>query len=325
MKVLVSLAPSDLGDLSRQARLAEEAGVAALGIGDSPRYHDPFVALASIARTTTRIRLGPMVTNVVSRRPDDIARALGSVDELAGGGRVFAGLGAGDSALARDGLRPAPVAALRAGIERIRATWRELGAVVNPCVVVANGRRTLAMARETADAVVSGVGIDAPSLREIVGDDRAGDRVGAEPWVVVRMSIRDDVERAEAELRPLLASGANHVFRARGRPDSVPEPLWTSISTLIDRYDYAAHGQRARNGNAELVDRLGLRPYLVDRFAIVGSPPTVSARLRQLAESGVSGVVIPAVGLDVDVLLQGLGEVLADLDRPPGRRSAPTR
>lgn len=302
LRVMVTLAPTDLADLRRQARAAEEAGIDLLGLGDSPLYHDPFVAATVVAAATTRIAVGPMVTNLVTRTPSDVARALASIEAVAGPGRTFAGLGAGDSALAAVGRRPLGVAAFGAGIDLLRAAPDGGRAEV---VVAANGPRTLAMAGERADVVVSGAGLDDASLAVLTTH-----ATRAEPWAVVRCGIHTDRDSAVRELLPLLASGANHVFAAAGNRSALGPGDRARVETLRARYDYAFHGRAAGNPNAALVDELGLRDLLAERLAAVGTPYDVAGRLRDLADRGVRGVVVPAVGLDVDRLVAGLRDVL---------------
>jgi len=305
IQVMVTLAPTDLPLLRRYAALADEAGIDALGLGDSPMYHDPFVSAAVVAGATRRIRIGPMVTNLVSRAPITIARALASVEDLAGTGRTFAGVGAGDSALAAIRRRPLRVDELRAGLVDLHDASVRLGSAT-AIVVAANGPRTLAMADEVADVVVSGNGTDPASLEALVARSAR-----AEPWVVSRTSIGPDPDRALDELLPLLASGANHVFAAARNRAALPPAELAGVERLRARYDYGAHGRpAAENPNARLVDELGLRDLLAGRFATVGDARTVAGRFRELAAAGVRGVVVPAVGVDVEPLLTGLGEVV---------------
>ena len=55
---------------------------------------DPWIALAAIAVATERIRIGPMVTPVARRRPWKVAREAASLDHLCNGRLIFgAGLG----------------------------------------------------------------------------------------------------------------------------------------------------------------------------------------------------------------------------------------
>jgi probable F420-dependent oxidoreductase len=58
------------------------------------RIHDPFVALATMASATERIRIGTAICLLVERDPIATAKAVASVDRLSGGRMIF-GVGAG--------------------------------------------------------------------------------------------------------------------------------------------------------------------------------------------------------------------------------------
>jgi F420-dependent oxidoreductase-like protein len=91
-------------DLLRMARCAEDAGYDAffrsdhyLAMGDSdglPGPTDAWVTLAGLARETTRIRLGTLVTAATFRLPAVLAISVAQVDQMSGG-RVELGLGTG--------------------------------------------------------------------------------------------------------------------------------------------------------------------------------------------------------------------------------------
>jgi alkanesulfonate monooxygenase SsuD/methylene tetrahydromethanopterin reductase-like flavin-dependent oxidoreductase (luciferase family) len=58
-------------------------------------FGDPWMLLTAAALATTRIKLGPMVTPVPRRRPEQLARQVSTLDNLSGGRVIFgAGLGA---------------------------------------------------------------------------------------------------------------------------------------------------------------------------------------------------------------------------------------
>jgi len=85
------------------ARAAEELGYSAFFRSDHyvamsgdglPGPTDSWVTLGGIARETTRIRLGTMVTSATFRYPGPLAISVAQVDEMSGG-RVELGLGAG--------------------------------------------------------------------------------------------------------------------------------------------------------------------------------------------------------------------------------------
>jgi alkanesulfonate monooxygenase SsuD/methylene tetrahydromethanopterin reductase-like flavin-dependent oxidoreductase (luciferase family) len=101
----LTLAPfnrlSDPRLLAELAREAEEHGWDGVFLWDHIVYSppaeaiaDPWVALAAMAMTTRRIRLGPMVTPPGRRRPQKLTREAVTLDHLSGG-RLTLGLGLG--------------------------------------------------------------------------------------------------------------------------------------------------------------------------------------------------------------------------------------
>src|SRR3954454_12683742 len=90
-------------DLLRVALTAEELGFGAffrsdhfLGMGTDglPGPTDSWVTLGALARETSTIRLGTLVTSVTFRSPGLLAISVAQVDQMSGG-RVDFGLGAG--------------------------------------------------------------------------------------------------------------------------------------------------------------------------------------------------------------------------------------
>src|SRR5437763_10332207 len=90
-------------DLAGLARLSEELGFDAFFRSDHymafegdglPGPTDAWLTLAGLARDTTRIRLGTLVSPVTFRYPGPLAITVAQVDAMSGG-RVELGLGAG--------------------------------------------------------------------------------------------------------------------------------------------------------------------------------------------------------------------------------------
>ena len=121
--------------LATLARDAEGAGWDGFFLWDhvafglqAPWAADPWIALAAIALTTQRIKLGPMVTPLPRRRPAKLAREAVSLDHLSGG-RLILGVGIGGGAWEWDDL--GEVADLQArgrmldeGLEVLSGLWR---------------------------------------------------------------------------------------------------------------------------------------------------------------------------------------------------------
>jgi F420-dependent oxidoreductase-like protein len=90
-------------DLLRVAQVTEECGFdaffrsdhfLAMGVPGEPGPTDSYVTLAGLARETSRIRLGTLVTSATFRLPGPLAVAVAQVDQMSGG-RVELGLGTG--------------------------------------------------------------------------------------------------------------------------------------------------------------------------------------------------------------------------------------
>ena len=106
MKHGLFLPPFDgLADVERMADLAvlaEEAGWDGFFVWDHLRYSapvrdilDPYICLAVMAARTSRMTLGPMVTPLIRRRPQVVARQAVALDRLSKG-RLVMGFGVGD-------------------------------------------------------------------------------------------------------------------------------------------------------------------------------------------------------------------------------------
>ena len=120
----ISLGWSSREDIDRVVALVREAervGVDACWVIDSQvAMRDAFVLLTILARETERIRVGPGVTNLLTRHETVVATALATLGTLAPG-RVMAGVGAGDSAVFPIGLKPHRLSELRVAVQRLRA------------------------------------------------------------------------------------------------------------------------------------------------------------------------------------------------------------
>jgi alkanesulfonate monooxygenase SsuD/methylene tetrahydromethanopterin reductase-like flavin-dependent oxidoreductase (luciferase family) len=102
MRFALSVPPfTDPAVVLAWARSAEEHGWDGFFLWDHLRWddvvevHDPWVLLGAIARETSTIRLGTMVTPLSRRRPQVVAKHLTTLDHLSGGRTTF-GVGLGD-------------------------------------------------------------------------------------------------------------------------------------------------------------------------------------------------------------------------------------
>src|SRR5436309_12247248 len=119
--LLPSRPASELSDLAARA---EALGYDDFWLADERFFREVYALLALAAARTTRIRLGPCVTDPFSRHPALTAMAIATLDEISGG-RAVLGIGAGVSGFAELGIeRKKPPRAIREAIEVIRTLLR---------------------------------------------------------------------------------------------------------------------------------------------------------------------------------------------------------
>jgi alkanesulfonate monooxygenase SsuD/methylene tetrahydromethanopterin reductase-like flavin-dependent oxidoreductase (luciferase family) len=118
-----------LDTICRTARIVEDAGLDAVFVPDTPRlFPDPLVTLASLAATTSSVRLGSLVIVYAFRHPALLARMTADVDRLSDG-RLILGLGIGETERqfatvdAAWGTIPERRAVLRESIDLLTRLW----------------------------------------------------------------------------------------------------------------------------------------------------------------------------------------------------------
>jgi 5,10-methylenetetrahydromethanopterin reductase len=275
-----------------------------VGVADSQSvFHELYVALTLAAAGTTRARVGPLVTNPLTRHLVVTASAMTSIDAVSRG-RAVLGIGSGDSAIFTLGAPPATLAGLEEAVLtlgrltggdvvkrgdrawRVHRTSRRI-----PIYLAAEGPRTLELAGRVADGVIVGLGLtpDVVSLSLAaveLGARAAGRRLAdLDIWWFAKTNVADTREAAIAPITMALAASANHAFRFTLEGKGVPAALHAPIRGLQREYDAHQH-EIAGAHNAGLTDRWGLTDFLIDRFAIAGTPTDCVAQIRRAMAAG---------------------------------------
>lgn len=266
--------------------LAEEAGFAGVWVGDSPvLWRELHVLLGAAAARTSRLRLGPGVTNPVTRHLSVTASALMTLQELTGG-RAALGLGLGASAVATVGAQPARLAELERAVETLRTLWAEgedglgygAGQPPVPVHVGASGPRMLELAGRIGDGCLAVVGLRAEQLaaaRELV---RAGGRA-SELTYWVPFSIADDPAVAREDVKSYVARSLRHPLPAE------LTPLERETAERVKAaYVYGEHLAPGAS-HARLVP-----DELVEGWAVAGTPEDCRRQLARLGELGVERI-----------------------------------
>jgi 5,10-methylenetetrahydromethanopterin reductase len=306
----IVLLPESLTGFAALCRDVEASGFDLLGVADSQSvFREMYVALTVAALNTTRVRLGPLVTNPLTRHLVVTASAISSVDEVSGG-RAMLGIGSGDSAIFTIGAPPATLAGLEesivtlgrltsgAAIDRAGRRWQvHRSARRVPVYLAAEGPRTLELAGRLADGVIVGLGLTPEVIRLSLAAIERGARAAGRTlddvdiWWFAKTNVADTRAQAVNPIRMALAASANHAFRFTLERKGVPADLHEKIRALQREYDAHRH-EIADAGNADLTDRWGLTEFLADRFAIAGTPDDCVAQIRRAMSAGARQFVI---------------------------------
>jgi 5,10-methylenetetrahydromethanopterin reductase len=306
----ISFAPNHPRDVGEWCRASEEAGFERIGMVDSQAiYRELYISCIAGAQATKSIQLGPRVTNALTRHPTVTASALLTLNELVPG-RVFAGLGTGDSALFNIGLKPVKLAMLGEFTACLRALLRgestnyqghELkltwGKADIPIYIAGHGPKTLELAGQYADGVIVGTGVGHEVVHHAYESIATGAARGRrtlddlDVWWALSAYVADSREEALSVIRMLLAAKANHLARFPEQNKQVPPEYKDILERIHTGYNYLEHQKPgAATTNATLVRESGLESYLADRYAIVGTPDDCLATLKRMADFGVKKI-----------------------------------
>jgi 5,10-methylenetetrahydromethanopterin reductase len=303
----ISFAPNHPKEVAEWCRVSEDCGFERVGLVDSQSiYRELYVSCTAGLQASKSITIGPRVTNALTRHPTVTASAMATMAELAPG-RVFAGIGTGDSALINIGMRPIKLKALGEFVSCLRAllrgervlyqaselqlTWSKADI---PIYVSAHGPKTLEFSGQHADGIVYGDGVG----KEIVKDALSSVGSGAakagrssedvDIWWGLCGNVGNSREEAMTQIKMLLAAKANHLARFPDQNKHVPPEFRQVLERIHKGYSYLEHQKPGENTtNARLVSESGLESYLAGRYAIVGTPEDCLTRLRELEEMGV--------------------------------------
>lgn len=286
-------------------KVAEDVGFEHGWFGDSHLiWHETGPYFTAAALSTTRMRIGPLVANPVTRDPTVLASSLATLSELFDG-RAVIGVGRGDSAVRTLNRKPMTVGEFREALRVIRGLARgeEVtlpGATIRfawlrrrvPVLVAAYGPRVLALAGEEADGLI--LQLASPSIvqwavRQARGAAEKIGRKWSEYEVVAAAPSYISTDRAHAlsRVRGFPATVSNHVkdvLRQHAASD-LPADLVEGMEKIAG-YDYLKHGHTDAPHVRAVTDDMA------DRLTLIGTVEQVRAKIQRLAEAGVTQVCL---------------------------------
>ncbi|RSN41579.1 TIGR03842 family LLM class F420-dependent oxidoreductase [Streptomyces sp. WAC 04229] len=272
-------------------------------------WQEPFVIYSQILANTTRLKVGPMVTNPGTRTWEVTASTFATLNDMFGN-RTVCGIGRGDSAMRVAGRKPNTLARISEAMRVIRALgrgeeadlgggtavrfpWIKPGAEV-PVWMAAYGPKALKMTGEEADGFIlqlADLYLTEYMVKAVKDAAAAAGRdpdevtiCVAAPAYVTADDAPGTLAHAREQCRWFGGMVGNHVADLVGKygehSAAVPDELTDYIKSR-EGYDYAHHG---RSGNP---DTQFVPDEIVDRFCLIGPVEQHIEKLRALRALGV--------------------------------------
>ncbi len=325
------------GEAGSIAERIESEGFDGLTFGDTECINvDPYVGLTAAAKVTSGVKLGVGVTNPLTRHPAVTAGAIASV-HAESGGRAVLGIGRGDSAVAKVGLRAATVKQLEQYLARVQGylsgeavdidghrsslQWLpELGLPKVPVDVAATGPAVIALGARLAERVTFNVGADRARLsRAITLARQARHQAGAPQEGLSLGAYLNIAPHPDRQVAHELVSGVVATY-ARfsampGHPVDQLDPADASvIEALGENYDMSRHA-RSDAAHVALLDE-----DFIDRFAVAGPPDYCVEKLTGLFHLGLDRIaMVGPVHHDAPELVAESRQLLIDVVLPESR------
>jgi 5,10-methylenetetrahydromethanopterin reductase len=309
---LLMLGDAPMPTMVERARLAEATGYDAVWLADERFYREVYSCLAHFAGHTSKVLLGPCVTDPFSRHPALTAMAMATLDEISGG-RGILGVGAGISGFAELGIRRGkPARAIRETIEVIRALLRGDGVafhgeVINfdegrlsfvpprstiPIYVASNGPLGQRVAGAVADGAIMEACASVHEAEAFVAEITAGaSRAGRDPKGIKRLArlntcIAQDGNAAREAVRPVVA---RYLGAGRLRSKTIKEQ---GLGLPAEALEAVAGAPYA----AGIAPYLPLLPLITDRhivaLTLAGTIEEVVDQVLVLCRAGIDGIII---------------------------------
>ncbi len=313
-----------LQEAVRLARLAESLGFDGLWLNDAQcRWRDVYVSLGAIGASTSRIVLGPSVTNALTRHPTVTASAMYSLHELTGG-RARMGIGIGDAAVKDVGKRPVRIADLAQAVQAIRALWAGNEIIMEearcrlwyatnspravPVYLAASGPKLIRSAARFADGVLLNVGVEPTYIRSALA--------ALEEGALSARRARRDVKVA-ARIPTCISNEPDARRYVRSRVgvtllNRMPADLDSDDLHAIEKMRRAHDPREHLQLNAAYAQHV--TDSLVDKFALAGRPEECLERVRALIKTGVDELNLtfmhPDTGNLLRIFVEGIMEKL---------------
>ncbi len=286
-------------------------------------WQEPFVIYSQILSATSRMIVGPMVTNPGTRDWTVTASLFATLNDMFGN-RTVCGIGRGDSAMRVIGRKPRNLATLREAMGVIKDLAEGREAVYNgtrqqlawardselKMLMAAYGPKALQLCGTDTDGFILQLADPAITEWTIAAVRRAASEAGRDPdslyiCVAAPAYVGDDMAHQREQCRWFGGMVGNHVadlvMRYGDQGAGVPQALTDYIAGR-EGYDYSGHGKAGHDHTDFVPDEV------IDRFCLLGDERAHLDRLRELESLGVDQFAIYLMHDRKDETLNAYGQ-----------------
>ena len=314
------------------AVLAEELGYSHFWVADSQMiWSDCYATLALVAANTTRLRIGTGVA-VAGTRPAAVqAAAVATINQLAPG-RVFCGVGTGNTAMRIMGHKPIPLAEFDDYLVTLRALldgreaqvrWRGAAAPTRhlmpdrgfvafeprvPLYVSAFGPKAMAIAAQRGDGIVLGLPPEPDAIegmwRRLRTTNPAIDPSTFHSCLLTTMVVLRPGEtvasgRVRDEAGSMAIAALHYSYEQWRQYGRAPAPaladLWPEYVASVEETPEERRHLRIHAGHncwVEPEEERFVTPELIERTCMVGTAEQLARRLGALEQAGLRQVMV---------------------------------
>jgi len=340
---------SQIDDLDYPRR-CEDLGYSHLWFADSQMiWSDVFATMALAADRTERIRIGTGVAVAGTRPAPVLAAGMATINRLAPG-RVFCGVGSGNTAMRIMGHKPVTIAELDAYLAALRPlldgeevdyTWRGRTAPTRhlmpdagfvafepriPLHVSGFGPRSIGLAGAHGDGLVLGGSLTpavVSSLRQLTGrvDDPTFEITTLTTMVVLEDGEAVDSDRVKAEAGSMAVAGLHYAYEQHAQygnpPPAYAADFWDDYVAQVEAVPADRrhlHVHRGHNCWVEPDEERFVTRELLESTCMIGTADQLVERLRALEEAGLTqAMLLPPLACKEKVLADVAEQVLPRL------------
>ena len=297
-------------NIEAMAKKCEDLDFNGLTLTDSQNLsNETYIALTLAARATTKLMLGPGVTNPLTRHAAVTASAIATLQELSEG-RAILGIGRGDSSLFNIGHKPVPPRVFQTYIEALQiylnggsldangyeSQLKWLESTNNkkvPIDVAATGPKIIGIGALTSERVSLALGADVDRLawgvNQIEQSISDGNHmINSKPSLgaYLNICVHEDVEKAAELVRPGVGIFAHFTGMSGANRDHVNQADQSTFDKLGSNYDKNRHGR----GDATHAQEMSFE--FIDRFSVIGPPEVCIKKLNVIKALGIERISV---------------------------------